>query len=562
MRGMKLDLVRFRGSRWTLRATLRTTSLALSVASAPLLGAGCGGAEDASGEARASGALVAAPPAPPVIPFTVATDPLHAYDDAPRAPDADDPAIWVHPTQPGRSLFVGALKNSGMQVFDLAGRVVQTIVPPSRPGVSDLDPPAPGGPDPGTGACPESESGETFGRFNNVDIVYGFELSDDRDGGGKDGRGGGRGRGRRASADLAVVTDRGCDRVRVYAIDPDDAAGPLREITAPDAGRVFPERFAAPSPFQPGEQARGVHPNPLDDQSTNYGLAAYTPPGGGAPRVFVTQRHSTTVAELALVDLGDGHVAYRKVREYRFPSVFTLRAPSGRGTIQWAPCREDPNEDPQLEGMVVDQQEGVLYASQEVIGIWRIPLRPGLPAIVNVPQEQLIERTQSFGQAYWAIPDDDEFSCQVSGTGTPPAGTVVVAGNPAAGGADLVADVEGLTVYYAGRHGGGYVLASSQGDGSYHVYDRRDPRRHLATFRVEGTDHTDGHDVTNVRLGRAFPRGLFVTQNGEAPPPASEDPINGFEYDNSTQFELLDWGDIAGPLGLAIDAEGFDPRKP
>jgi myo-inositol-hexaphosphate 3-phosphohydrolase len=138
----------------------------------------------------------------------------------------------------------------------------------------------------------------------------------------------------------------------------------------------------------------------------------------------------------------------------------------------------------------------------------------------------------------------------------------------------LVADVEGLAIYHAGRVGlrgqagargdapAGYLLVSSQGDDTYHIYDLADPRRRVASFAIAGTGETDGHDVTNVALGAAFPNGLFVTQNGVAPPPASTDPIHGFAYDHSSQFQLVDWAAIAAPLDLVIDTVSFDPRRP
>lgn len=118
--------------------------------------------------------------------------------------------------------------------------------------------------------------------------------------------------------------------------------------------------------------------------------------------------------------------------------------------------------------------------------------------------------TRSFGSAYWAIPDGDEFECATPDGGPEPDGAVAVPGNPEAAGEELEADVEGLAIYYTG-HRGGYLLVSSQGDDTYHVYDRRDPRDHLASFTVDGTGQTDGHDVTNVRLTCAsvarFPTG-------------------------------------------------------
>lgn len=66
----------------------------------------------------------------------------------------------------------------------------------------------------------------------------------------------------------------------------------------------------------------------------------------------------------------------------------------------------------------------------------------------------------------------------------------------------------------------------------------------------------------NLPLLRSFPSGLFVAQNGDATPPASTDPVNGYDYDNSTQFRLLDWADIATPLGLSIDTTSYNPRSP
>ena len=42
--------------------------------------------------------------------------------------------------------------------------------------------------------------------------------------------------------------------------------------------------------------------------------------------------------------------------------------------------------------------------------------------------------------------------------------------------------------------------------------------------------------------------GLLVVQNGEAPEPPSTDPINGFEFDGSTQFLYIDFRDALKAL--------------
>ncbi|MCG9895464.1 MAG: phytase [Fimbriimonadaceae bacterium] len=55
--------------------------------------------------------------------------------------DADDPAIWIHPTDPAKSRIWGTDKNEvsgGLYAFDLAGKVVQSITPLDRPNNVDI----------------------------------------------------------------------------------------------------------------------------------------------------------------------------------------------------------------------------------------------------------------------------------------------------------------------------------------------------------------------------------------------------------------------------------------
>lgn len=107
---------------------------------------------------------------------TVETAPVEADGDA-----ADDPAIWVHPTDPALSTVIGTDKKRGLYVYDLSGKVLQFL------------------PD---------------GRMNNVDVRYGFPL-------------GGR------SVDIVAATERTENRIAVYGVDPatrrlsDLAAGTL-----------------------------------------------------------------------------------------------------------------------------------------------------------------------------------------------------------------------------------------------------------------------------------------------------------------------------------------------
>lgn len=475
----------------------------------------------------------------PALAARVETGVLHQYDDAPRTPDADDPAIWVNSKNPAKSLVLGTLKDGGLNVYNLRGEVVQTILPPNRPGVAAEDP-AVAGPQPeaGTAPCDESEEGETYGRFNNVDVIYDFMLTK---------------HGRRQKVDIAVVTDRGCDRLRTFVIDGSSAA-PLRDVTAASVPRAFPKRFERPSPYQSPGATSQVVSNPLDDQSTAYGITLSRVHRGHGVQAFVTQRSRATVAQFDLFSTRSGKVSYKKTREFNFDPVFSLRAPQAKGSLDWTPCREDAADDPQFEGVVVDAERNTLYAAQELVGIWRVPLHRGGPFTVDVPARHLFEPTKSFGVPYWAVPDEDEFSCETEEPESLPPGTVSVPGNAAYAGKHLEADAEGLAIYPVGRRSG-YLIASSQGDDTFHVFDRDNVKRHLGAFQVEGTGETDGHSVAKQPLGSAFPFGLFVTQNGDATAPESTDDINGYEYDGSTQFQFLGWEQIAAELGLDIAAK-------
>ncbi len=106
-----------------------------------------------------------------------------SFETAPVAHDADDPAVWVAPGDPARSLILGTDKEEkvgGLFVFGLDGAVRQVIAPLDRP--------------------------------NNVDVEYGFVMGDER-------------------RDIAVLTERMQRRLRVFAIPPD--GGMLVDL-APD----------------------------------------------------------------------------------------------------------------------------------------------------------------------------------------------------------------------------------------------------------------------------------------------------------------------------------------
>lgn len=58
----------------------------------------------------------------PAVHAVVETEPVRGEGDA-----ADDPAIWIHPTDASLSLILGTDKRRGLSVYDLSGREVQFL---------------------------------------------------------------------------------------------------------------------------------------------------------------------------------------------------------------------------------------------------------------------------------------------------------------------------------------------------------------------------------------------------------------------------------------------------
>ena len=93
-----------------MRNTTWLCPLALAVAGCAQLSGSPVGAGTAAG-----------PPARPVMP-SAETTPVESASDA-----ADDAAIWVHPRDPAQSLVIGTDKQKGLHVYDLDGRILQSL---------------------------------------------------------------------------------------------------------------------------------------------------------------------------------------------------------------------------------------------------------------------------------------------------------------------------------------------------------------------------------------------------------------------------------------------------
>lgn len=164
-----------------------------------------------------------------------------------------------------------------------------------------------------------------------------------------------------------------------------------------------------------------------------------------------------------------------------------------------------------------------------------------MPALVKVGANRLIEPIKSFGQAYRAIPDDDEFECVYNAEGQAAAEDIDAPGSDVNAGRFLQADLEGLSIITS-VPGHTLMLASSQGDSSFHFYGiQSNKARHLGSFLVDGVGGTDGVHYAPVPLSRRYPLGLLVVQNGDAPEPSTTGDINGYAFDGATQFKFVNF---------------------
>lgn len=124
----------------------------------------------------ASAAPTGAADSPQLVPSDVETVPVVSTGDA-----IDDPAIWVHPTEPSRSLVMANDKVGGFETYDLAGNRVQRL-----------------------------EFGTQF--WGNVDVRQGVSISG-------------------IAHDLVAVVQQG---VRIYSVDPESRLlSPVTEGGAP-----------------------------------------------------------------------------------------------------------------------------------------------------------------------------------------------------------------------------------------------------------------------------------------------------------------------------------------
>ncbi|MBN2821370.1 MAG: phytase [Bacteroidales bacterium] len=151
----------------------------------------------------------------------------------------------------------------------------------------------------------------------------------------------------------------------------------------------------------------------------------------------------------------------------------------------------------QTEGMVADDEAGILYIGEEQAGIYKFDAEPE-----GTKQGRLV--------------------------------TLSTEENP-----NIRYDIEGLTIYPTDSVNG-YLIASSQGNYSYAIFERQGDNRYIGSFRIadgniDGVEETDGIDVCNAPVGSRYPKGIFVVQDGY-----------NYEGDNllSQNYKFISWEDI------------------
>lgn len=175
---------------------------------------------------------------------------------------------------------------------------------------------------------------------------------------------------------------------------------------------------------------------------------------------------------------------------------------NGNGGVDINLVRTIDNIPTLTEGLTVDDVLGNLYIAQEDYSLWK----------------------------YGANPEDDLTRVKVDSTSGP----------------NLTADIEGLTIYYS-NDTTGYLIAASQGNSTFAVYEREGDNTYLGSFKlvfggVDGVDKCDGVEVMSYPMGGYFNSGALIAHDYTNESPNA--------YSN---YKMVPWANIANAMGLRID---------
>lgn len=128
------------------------------------------------------------------------------------------------------------------------------------------------------------------------------------------------------------------------------------------------------------------------------------------------------------------------------------------------------------EGMVADDIEGVLFIGVEEEGIIKVKAEP-----------------QFDFETIWV-------------TGSNPSDRTFIS-----------SDIEGIAIFK--NNGKTYLIASSQGNFSYPIFEIGNPDRYIASFVIkdgiiDGAEETDGLEIVDKYFSDKFPNGVLIVQDG------------------------------------------------
>ena len=154
----------------------------------------------------------------------------------------------------------------------------------------------------------------------------------------------------------------------------------------------------------------------------------------------------------------------------------------------------------QPEGMVADDRTGVLYVGEEKGGI----------------------------HIFDAEPEGNHSSSLIKGSDQ--------------SNSFIHYDIEGLALYKTGESGG-YLIASSQGNFSFAVFDLT-TQLYITSFRIEGSDpdsveETDGIEIIDTYVSLEYPEGILIVQDGFNTSQGKPEAQN---------FKIIDWRQIRSLL--------------
>lgn len=153
------------------------------------------------------------------------------------------------------------------------------------------------------------------------------------------------------------------------------------------------------------------------------------------------------------------------------------------------------------KGMVADDENGILYVASERDGIYRVNAEP-----LSENSREKIALSDSLNQ-------------------------------------NLAYNLKGIDIYY-GSNGRGYLIASSQGNQSYAVFNREIPNGYIGSFvvdsnnEIDGIENSEGICVFNLPLDSIYNQGVFVAHDA-----LNKDTLGNIKNQN---FKMIKWDLIAG----------------